>query len=439
MTFDTARETSDAVNFILRKFAELRLQDPLQAQSLEHEHPKESMPTFLIAADEARDEVKNMADLVCDEVDDHDEIMAAVTALPFSGGRVLLSEGEFRPAWDEIVLNRGTHLQGMGRGATEIFMPVPTGGNEIAISSTLGGAFTTISDLDILMSNQGTSIQRGVKLIGDRATLRNVGVANSEGVGVEITSTSRDSIIEHSDISFATGDNITVAGDRAHIHHNRLEGGEGNGILLEGTVREVQIVHNLLFNQDNDGIILGVNTLYNIVQGNHLESQGLAGTPGTGIVVGGSFQQILDNLVTEAAHHGIDLTSAFDCAVIRNMIHHSSTLLSGNAFDNIHVATSDRNKISDNQLISRSAGGDTTRYGINISDAASEDNIVVDNDLGPAAAYGTDAFNDAGTRTRTTYPAHANYGDNFSLGGGLTSGRAQGHAAPSALITATVV
>ncbi len=437
MTFDTARETSDAVNFILRKFSELALNDPLQAQSLDHEHPKESVPTYLVASDEARTEVKEHADFTCDEVDDHDEIMTAVGALPFSGGRVQLSEGEFRPAWGEIVLNRGTHLQGMGRGATELIMPGTATGDEIAIKTTLSGRFSMISDLDILMSNSGTSIQRGVKLIGQLAILRNVGIVNSRGVGVEITSTGDGAIIEDSDISFSTGDNITIASaDRCKIHRNHIEGGDANGIVLSGTTRHAQIMANHIFNQDGDGAVLGATTLYNMIQGNILEAQGLGGTPGTGIVVGGTFQQILHNLIAEAAHHGIDLTGADDCVVIANMIHHSGTLTS-DTFDNIFLSASDRNLIALNQLISRISGG-TTRYGINISTASCDDNIVVSNDLGPGADYGSEALNDVGTDTRLTYPDHAKYGDNFTLGAPVFA-TAAGIAAPSALITATVV
>ena len=54
-----------------------------------------------------------------------------------------------------------------------------------------------------------------------------------------------------------------------------------------------------------------------------------------------------------------------------------------------------------------------SRYGVNM--AGGDCNIVVGNDLGPSADYGTDALSTAGsTNTQLTYPADPTYGDNFT-------------------------
>lgn len=52
-----------------------------------------------------------------------------------------------------------------------------------------------------------------------------------------------------------------------------------------------------------------------------------------------------------------------------------------------------------------------SRYGVNIG---GDCNMVVGNDFGDPADYGTDALNDAGTNTRLFWPADATYGDNFT-------------------------
>lgn len=96
--FTGASSQSEAVRRLLTKFEGL---DDLLAPVTtgdgagSHSHPKESIPTVLVAASNARAEVREMADLVCDGTADQEEIDAAFALLPSTGGRVLLSEGTF--------------------------------------------------------------------------------------------------------------------------------------------------------------------------------------------------------------------------------------------------------------------------------------------------------------------------------------------------------
>lgn len=108
--------------------------------------------------------------------------------------------------------------------------------------------------------------------------------------------------------------------------------------------------------------------------------------------------------------HGIHLV---DCsnAVVRGNNLKVFAMTADDTFDGIHVeGNSDNNMIFDN-LIETVA--DQLRYGVNIADSTCDNNIVVGNNLGPVADYGTGALNNAGTGTVLTYPNDATYGDNF--------------------------
>lgn len=87
------------------------------------------IPTLLIAASDATDDVKAVADFICDGTDDQEEMIAALDLLPvqlsglFRSGRILLSEGNFYNT--DVVLPVEAFLnqpifQGMGETATVI-------------------------------------------------------------------------------------------------------------------------------------------------------------------------------------------------------------------------------------------------------------------------------------------------------------------------------
>lgn len=120
----TSPETSAAVNAILRKFHPLDRVGGAGGLLGDHTHPKESYPTVLVASADAREEVKNMADFVCDGVEDNAEINAGINEAFTSStqgiGRVALSAGRFFVKPGSIGIGDTMHLQGLGAFRTHI-------------------------------------------------------------------------------------------------------------------------------------------------------------------------------------------------------------------------------------------------------------------------------------------------------------------------------
>lgn len=74
--------------------------------------------TFLIASDEASDIEKARSDYVCDGVDDHVQIQAALVALPATGGSIILSAGTFNV--DPIRIGDGDRSYNPGGGGPDV-------------------------------------------------------------------------------------------------------------------------------------------------------------------------------------------------------------------------------------------------------------------------------------------------------------------------------
>jgi hypothetical protein len=78
--------------------------------------------TFVVAASDASDRVKNQADYVADGTADDVEIQAAIDALPAAGGKIVLSEGTFNIAtaikYESYVTIQGQGYGWQGNGAT---------------------------------------------------------------------------------------------------------------------------------------------------------------------------------------------------------------------------------------------------------------------------------------------------------------------------------
>jgi hypothetical protein len=77
--------------------------------------------TVFVAASNAREEVKAMADFVCTGTNDQDVIAQAINSLPSSGGKVKLSEGTFVFNGSLNILRSNITLEGCG-ASTKIFL-----------------------------------------------------------------------------------------------------------------------------------------------------------------------------------------------------------------------------------------------------------------------------------------------------------------------------
>ncbi len=141
----TSTVTSDALNYLLGKFEGLPDVDRLRVvQGAPESVKKESVPTLLLAASNARQEVKNHADIVCSGADDEESLQVSIDTIESEGsgiGRLQMSEGHlFVGSGAVITFPLGISLFGVGMRQTVILYPqagtpprfVVTGENELA-------------------------------------------------------------------------------------------------------------------------------------------------------------------------------------------------------------------------------------------------------------------------------------------------------------------
>lgn len=95
-------------------------------------------PSFLVAASDALQQWKDVADWVCDGTNDEFEIQAALDALPVAGGRVFLTEGTFdfggTTGEVDVTMSSNQSIQGVGPGTL------------IAVTSSSGEAIIQASN-----------------------------------------------------------------------------------------------------------------------------------------------------------------------------------------------------------------------------------------------------------------------------------------------------
>ena len=198
-------------------------------------------PTFLVAAYNARQEVKDAADYVCTGADDDVQIQAAMDAIGSNDigqdgnwgthGRVLLSEGNFHFG-DAIYVPNGCHLQGSGKGITIIQPNGPGDGPPVYIYDdgfNAGGPLSMIlSDFSIDGQNEGALTVDGIFIINDAANymlIENIAIYSIPDTGLWIDSSftaDHSATVRNIDI-FDTGDWGFYCGrNNTHVSDMRL-------------------------------------------------------------------------------------------------------------------------------------------------------------------------------------------------------------------------
>jgi parallel beta-helix repeat protein len=166
------------------------------------------------------------------------------------------------------------------------------------------------------------------------------------------------------------------------------------GIDLVGC-DEIWISDNLFFLNDQAIVLTGVDR--GVLRGN----MSFAGSGPSEIdVTNSTFVRVEGNIVVDAASDGIELNGSSDCVVAGNVVAYpvrDALVLAGD---------SNRNQVAGNAVTPLSA---TTRYGVNVSAATCDNNLICDNWLGDASEYATGSYNDAGTGTITTRDANGQF------------------------------
>ncbi len=379
--------------------------------------------TFLVAASNARDEIKAVADYVCDGTADQVEINAAWTAiqnLNIGGGRVVLSAGRFT-ASDKITVNPDQTepgvMVGAGRGATVIRM---AGGSDTSAVRVRAGS--TVRDFSILVD--GGTVTRGA---------------------LELDET--DSRAYSIDIQTDNGVGVWCDGPRTHVESCRINISDSgtSGIWVHADASESMIVNNVITSARQHGIVIdgdaGGTGEFTQVLGNRIKqvSRQTANTY-DGIHLQGPFAAdhgplIVGNTIYKTGggdfRHGINLAAAFvvDVTVVGNTVgpgvgsfafnvdgirsHISGNRAQGgvsvggddnhiegntlaviNDASNGIVVAGDRNSIFDNKVFPQS--GSDPAVGIEVQ-AGANDTVIGLNDLEQTGTQVTDA----GTNTIT--------------------------------------
>jgi hypothetical protein len=180
-TSDPVKGTIEAVRRLLDKFD--RLEEPGvpgETTIVPFESRGASVPTVLVAASNARSEIQEIADFVCDGADDQEEIQAAVDLVAsivdgsgHGGGRIILSAGRFVFGASGVIHFDATdrisiQIQGMGINATEITSSTMNITNNGVFDFDSSGGHTQFSDFTIIIdgtradsiffSSSGTSV-----------------------------------------------------------------------------------------------------------------------------------------------------------------------------------------------------------------------------------------------------------------------------------------
>ncbi len=362
----------------------------------------ENEGSILVAASDASDRVKQIANFVCDGTADEEEINAAVATV-LGGGRVLLSEGNFTTA-TEIQLADNVKLFGQGAG-TIIKNAADTTHNLIG---TAGASNVTVADLlvDGNKDNVDTAGAatydglNGIRVYGGSSyvTIERVVAQNCYYSGIQLgggsQETNSDIVVSkctalnnrdngincrpgatrvtttrciatgqtYSGIQAIRADYVTVTGC---ICHDNGGASEGDGIGFEGCVYSVI-----------QGNIVHSNSVQGIKCDKTLEGSGTRNSAHIAIV--GNL--IYDNGGDPVNAQGVQIINTNDSLVSDNVIDGNYFGLQCQNADNIHIA----NNVISNQ----------TDLGIRIVDDTATNVTITGNRIVANGAHGMDFAGD---------------------------------------------
>ena len=346
--------------------------------------------TIVVAASNSLN--RGQANYVCDGVNDHVEIQAALDALPATGGEVLLLEGTYYLA---VGVSPNSYQTLRGCGHNTILTVTANGQNVINVVSWAGAEKIgmVVTDLCIDCTLGGAIGSRGINWeYVDFSEIRNCRILHSSQIEINLENCDYDVISGNVCSSGFTG--IRVASTTASIvMSNRVLNMTDAAMLISQATRCV-ISNNYLYGSVW-GLEITSSSQENIFSGNACIKNQL------GILLSASNHNlVIANYITE---------SSFDA-------HNSS--------DDIMLHNADYNNIQDNTCRAGSLAN-KPRYGINISNAGCDSNLVIDNDL-YNDGFGTAPFNDAGTGTKlNTYKVPFSHGSDPQDSGFLIDAAAE--------------
>lgn len=249
-------------------------------------------PTIFIAASNAREEEKELADIVCTGIDDQNKINQAFDLLPSTGGRVRLSEGNFNLSNSITISKSNIWLQGSGAGTV-----IQGAISNAYIAITAGVQYVKISDLQIDGSLQTQG--HGIYFIGsssaniNKCMVSNCWIHNCNNSGIYLYYTNYSTITKNIlEANGYFGIGLTASSIANKIIGNSCLSNGHVGIDVDSNSVNNTIIGNVCIGNSVGGIWLS-SSGFNIVSKNIMANNGYID-----IWVGNSEGSIITNNVT---------------------------------------------------------------------------------------------------------------------------------------------
>lgn len=153
--------------------------------------PSGRTATCVVAAYNASATSKAQADYVCDQIDDHVEILAAIAALPAHGGRIALSPGDFHIRAPIVVNTNGVIISGEGKYTTRLILSSNSDCNMIEVERNAGATLTTgfrLEHVELVGNRANQASGHGIYVnYGAHITIEDVGIAGIKQDGIHLT------------------------------------------------------------------------------------------------------------------------------------------------------------------------------------------------------------------------------------------------------------
>ena len=354
------------------------------------------VPTVMVAASDATDHEKRLANAVCDGTDDQDTIANAVTSQIGSGrGRLVLSSGKFSLSGTiDFGSPSDFTIQGMGQDVTRI---EATSGSSYDMLTGLG--FTKLVMMDLTVDGNNTADD---------------GVSNTLALGDAPSMFVRVKFYQVNDAA------INDPGGSVFIHNCEFYDC-GRGVNFDVDAHG-SIVSSCVFDNCGKGIDVTQGFGHSMVVGCYFDN-----CTTVGVETGNDSTIIANNLIDGGcSDHAIGcgfvddgdvvigniITSVSGSAIYARGGEHliSSNLIRGFGSLGIKLTTSGSAGSSDAQtVVIGNKVQDSTGTAVSVGSGLS-DVVVVGNDL----RGGATPISDSGTGTLVNWPAHATYGDNFT-------------------------
>lgn len=356
--------------------------------------------TLIIAATNSSNAAKAVANYVCDGTSDQTEINAALSALPASGGCVLLAEGTFTIDAQIATAKASSMLSGMGLGTT-IFAANSAGSNVPLVS--IGHAKSGVVNLTIdgnKANNAGRTAMELIRLASSDGFVSNVYGINSAGANMRVTGSTGNIISDSRSIAAQTiGINVGATG------HTIVQGcvvtGNGSvGLYTSGTRTNIVGGHyssNGTFGINADGGTAHVVGATIVSNGSH------------GLHCSGGLDHLIEgNVVRASTQHGI-VALVDRVSIVGNHCMENGQG-ADNTYANILVSTGSDCFI-DGNMVRRGALANKSREGINVQGGSNH--YIGANDTYDGGTTSTVA--DAGTNTRRLKKLQLDYNPNSDL------------------------